>query len=268
MTTQLYADFHFHSLSSPDSVETLENHLISAKERGISQLCITDHWELVDEPPQLQPEIPTWLTRWQAAKATAPTGVSLYFGVEVGDGFANLEAVNQVLSAHPIDFVLGSVHTVNRQENPSIYYGFPKGSDRAAHLEFFDLYFQNLLTQSQQTYFDSLGHIIYPFRYLTGTVSLSPQDYMEEITAVLQSLIRGDKAFEVNTTQGKTIEIWTPILKRYKELGGTHLTLGSDAHQAPHLGLGLPEAVALLKSLGFDHYNVYHQRQAVAIPIV
>lgn len=264
---QYLADFHFHSLSSPDSTESLENHLLAGEDRGLSELCITDHWDLVDDPSTLNPPLDLWQKRQLKAQATVPH-LPLRFGIEVGDGYADPPLVHQVLAQLPLDFVLGSVHAVNRPHSPSIYWGFPKSQDRQEHLDFFHLYFKTLLLQSQQDYFDSLGHIIYPFRYLRYHQDLSPQLFLEEITLVLEELIRQDKSFELNTTQGRTLEIWTPILKRYRDLGGQNLTLGSDAHQASHLGLGLTEALDLLKSVGFSHYLVYRQRQKVEIPIL
>ena len=52
-------------------------------------------------------------------------------------------------------------------------------------------------------------------------------------------------------------------LRRYKELGGEIITVGSDAHKAEHIGYEFEIAGELLKSCGFRYYTEFENRKAV-----
>lgn len=268
MNTQQYSDCHFHTECSPDSEELLSLHIQSAQQRGITHLCVTDHWDLIEEPTTLTPPLEKWHALYQSVLPSLPSQMTLLFGVELGDGYHNIPVAQKVLDSHPLDFVLGSAHAINVDGGYSIYYGFQDCDTPEKVSQFFDDYFQTLLHQSEQTYYDSFGHIIYPFRYLPPDSPIQLANYMEQVTAILENLIKHDKAFELNTTQGKTMDIWTPILTRYHELGGTLLTIGSDAHRHSHIGLGIPQGIALLQSLGFTQYTNYIKRVPHAVPIL
>lgn len=289
MAQQHYADFHFHTECSPDSIELLENHILAAASRGIHEICVTDHWDLVDEEyPTFHPDIPKWheiFTHCLANKLPqTPKDFKLNFGIETGEGFANLPCTEKILARGPFDFVLGSVHSINVKNQDvsegenglainngigkGIYFGIADSNTPEKLNQFFLDYFDSLILHSTHCYFDSLSHIIYPFRYLKPTDDIHLENYMEQITAVLENLIKNQKSMEFNTTHGDTIELWIPILKRYKEQNGKLLTIGSDAHRQAHIGLGVKEAVSLLKSMGFTSYTTYTKRNPVEVPIL
>lgn len=60
------------------------------------------------------------------------------------------------------------------------------------------------------------------------------------ITEILKTVIADGKGIEVNTSNHRYgIADMTPsrdILKLYRELGGTIITIGSDSHKKEHLG--------------------------------
>lgn len=49
------------------------------------------------------------------------------------------------------------------------------------------------------------------------------------------------------------------MLKRYLELGGELITVGSDAHKPEHLGYDFHLIPDYLKSLGFRYYATFEQ---------
>lgn len=286
MTTQHYADYHFHTECSPDSIELLENQIHFAAKRGIHEICVTDHWDLVDEDePTFFPEIEKWHEIYTHNKNfKLPKDFKLNFGIETGEAFANLEVTQKILSSLPFDFVLGSVHctgvknedvtqgenglAINNGTGKGIYYGINDADTPEKLKKFFDDYFEELLLHSTHTYFDSLSHLNYPFRYIKPTDDLHLTDYMEQITAVQENLIKNKKSMEFNTARGRALDPWIPVLKRYKDLGGTYITIGSDAHKESHIAVGIQEAVALLKSLGFQSYTTYTKREPIQVPIL
>ena len=52
------------------------------------------------------------------------------------------------------------------------------------------------------------------------------------------------------------------IIKRYRELGGEIITLGSDDHEAKYLGYAFDQAQDLLKDCGFKYYCTFKDRKA------
>lgn len=270
---QVYMDFHVHSNCSPDSNEPLEEHLKIAQERGFSAICVTDHWDLVEEVegvfPTLSPSLDAWRRIYEAAIAQANTPqVIAYFGVEVGDGYENPQAVTDILSQYPLDFVIGSVHSLYNSGGMGIYEHIRRCNTQELVEQFFEDYFHTLLIQSQQTFFDTMAHLNYPFRYVNKKYNIDFHQYLDKLPPILEQLIQNDRCFEINTARGASASIWKPVLELYRDLGGKHLTLGADAHVAKHLTLGIPEAVALMKELGFDHYVYFEKRQRKEIPIV
>lgn len=270
---QQYMDYHLHTNCSPDSKEPLEKHIQSAQKRGLSQICITDHWDLIEEVegvyPTLAPPIHSWHGIYEKAVKTEDTPeVTVLFGVEVGDGYTNPQSVKDIIQQHPFDFVIGSVHSLHNSGGMGIYAQLHQSQSEESVKTFFKDYFHTLLLQSKLDFYDTLAHINYPFRYLNPQYNLFFSDYLEEMTGIFEHLIKGGRCLEVNTARGTTVEEWKLPLQRYRELGGTAITIGSDAHVATHLGLGIPDTVALLKSLGFDHYTAFEQRIPREIPIL
>ena len=81
-----------------------------------------------------------------------------------------------------------------------------------------------------------------------------------------------DKAIEFNTS--RILRKDAPVLPdreiftRYKELGGTRITLGADAHNTESLASGIKEALDLLRDIGFTEYTVYIDRKSIQVPII
>ena len=50
-----------------------------------------------------------------------------------------------------------------------------------------------------------------------------------------------------------------PILRRYRELGGEYITVGSDAHTTRAAGVGVEAGFALLRDCGFRYVTTYRK---------
>ena len=115
--------------------------------------------------------------------------------------------------------------------------------------------------------FDSMAHITYPIRYMNGKhhlgVDLSRMDDLIDLT--LRTLAQNGRALEINTSGLRgTIGETSPTLKyvkRFRELGGEYVTLGSDAHAAEDLGEGIQQAMELACQAGFSYFTFYKKRQ-------
>ena len=52
------------------------------------------------------------------------------------------------------------------------------------------------------------------------------------------------------------------ILKKYREMGGEIITIGSDAHETGYLADGFDRAAEVLKECGFKYYTTFEKRVA------
>ena len=87
---------------------------------------------------------------------------------------------------------------------------------------------------------------------------------MRQIEAILKAVAAQGMALEVNTSglrQAPLAPFPEPaILRRFRGLGGTMVTTGSDAHHTDQLGLGLERANLWLQQSGFDMLTGFEQR--------
>ena len=57
------------------------------------------------------------------------------------------------------------------------------------------------------------------------------------------------------------------ILALYKELGGTIITIGSDAHTQQYVGNHIEEVKAELKTMGFQYFHTFDAMKPIAHPL-
>ena len=116
------------------------------------------------------------------------------------------------------------------------------------------------------------GHLDYIARYVPNqSVPFSYRDYSDLIDAILKSIIEDGKGIEMNMS-GYRYGLGMPnpcpdILKRYRELGGEIITVGSDAHTPENVGLRFEKAGEHLVQAGFKYYTVWKERKPVFIKI-
>ena len=108
------------------------------------------------------------------------------------------------------------------------------------------------------------GHLDYAVRY-SPEKSYNPVDFREIIDEILRKIVSLGKGIEINTAGlRKGLSHANPhpfILKRYRELGGEIITVGSDAHNTADIAADFDLAESFLKDAGFEFYTVFRQRK-------
>lgn len=254
-------DYHTHSQLSPDADHPLEEMAQAAVDAGLSELCITDHYDTLtldgkrSGPYDWAPAV----AQFRAAREAFRGKLTLRLGIEFGSGHLDSSA----LQAPPeeLDFVIGSIHNLSEAKTGIDFYCGPYDCPEICH-EVLDDYFTSMAALAPLPLYDVLGHIIYPLRYMVRDgqdISLDP--YMDRIRAILQTVIQSGHGIELNTFNGRTLSEWRPILALYKELGGEIVTTGSDAHFPENVGKGIPAACDLLRACGFRYLTTYEGRK-------
>jgi histidinol-phosphatase (PHP family) len=96
-------------------------------------------------------------------------------------------------------------------------------------------------------------------------------DFSDSLDAIFKKLIEKGKGIEVNTA-GFLYELDFPhpdfdSLKRYKELGGEIITIGSDSHKAEHIGNKFSFVIEQLAHIGFKYITYFENRKPVFVKI-
>lgn len=259
-------DYHCHSILSPDGQVPLAVMAEHAAAAGIAEVCITDHFDLLTQDGERVYDY-DWVPALDQYRETAPQfegRVKLRLGLEFGSGHIDPATAGKILSRPELDFVIGSLHNYSPERGGKDFffldYAGPEDCRRAL-----DDYFDSMERLVPSEHYDVLGHIIYPLRYMKGLVTIDP--WLDRIHEILRAAVSAGKGIEVNTYRGKTVADWTPVLERYRDVGGEIVTVGSDAHDPAYAGAGVREAYELLKSLGFRYVTVFEKRRPVMVTL-
>ena len=264
------ADFHLHSSFSGDSDTPMEKMILHGIDLGLEQMCFTEHndfdYPVDDSHPagfwEVNPD--AYLYDLLKLREKYADKITLLFGVELGLQ-PHLSKRNAAFAkAHDYDFIIGSSHLCNGKD--PYYASFYEGrTQEDAYREYFESILENLKAFSN---FDVYGHLDYVVRYgPQKDEGYSYELYREIFDKIITKLIDMEKGIEVNTgglAKGmRDVHPCSGILKRYRELGGEIVTVGSDAHVPEQIAHAFDRAGEILKDCGFRYYAVYEKRQPV-----
>ena len=263
-------DYHLHTDFSGDSTTPPRAQIERAIQLGMDSLCITDHHDydvesIIDFNLDLDPYMSS-LTRLQEEYKDR---IDVRIGIELGLQVHLKEYFKELTRRYPFDFVIGSSHTA-RGEDP--YYTssfFQNRGEREAYTLYFTSILENLDAFSD---IDTYGHIDYVVRYGPNrNKNYTYEMYGEVLDQILKTLIQKGIGMEVNSG-GLKYGLGQPnpceeIIRRYHQLGGKIITIGSDAHSPEYLAYEFPKISEILKSCGFTHYTIFRQRTPVFLPL-
>lgn len=269
MKYKFASDCHNHSNCSPDGNDSVTAMCARARELGLYAWTLTDHCECQKFEERYRARVENAWT--QMEQMVPPEGLRVYRGIELGQPNQDTASALAALEGRDYDFVIGSIHNIRDYED---FFFLDYTNAPAGYIDsLLTAYWQELLEMIDWGHFDSLGHLTYPLRYIQGDhgISVDLEMHREAIDRVFTALIRAGMALEVNTSGlrqkiGRTLPD-LPLLKRYRELGGRLVTLGSDAHSTADLGRGIDAGMEVLKEAGFTEFAVYEKRTPRLLPL-
>ena len=277
------SDNHVHTSFSTDSDTPMEQMVLTGIELDLSSICFTDHIDY-DFPDmgngvEFLFDVDEYFAKLAALKESYPQ-FELRRGVEIGLKPDLTERCNALVHGYPFDFVIGSTHLV---DNVDPYYPafWEQYSEKEGIRRYYELTMENIKTGID---FDVYGHIDYIIRYTPTQQKYKAQGiineaYMEKcfresadaVDEILHLLLARGKGIEVNTAGIKYglghTNPQEKVLKRYRELGGEIITVGSDAHETKHLAYAFERIPALLQSCGFRYYTEFRGRKPEMIAL-
>lgn len=263
------ADFHVHSEFSTDSHEKMENMINKGIELGLNTICFTEHHD-IDFPPIIDDQenafilnTDSYLYDLLALRHKYEDKINVLFGVELGMQPHLRRELAVYAKSYDFDFIIASVHIMDRKD-PYVRDSFSDLTDEELYRRYFKEVLDDLKICSN---FDVLGHLDYVVRYgYEKDKDYSYSKYKDCIDPILEKIIDMEKAIELNTGairhNMKELNPCMDILKRYRELGGEIITVGSDAHEAKYLADGFSRAEQVLKDCGFKYYCTFEKRIA------
>jgi histidinol-phosphatase (PHP family) len=254
-------DSHLHTDLSPDSDVPIDAYCEAAVARGIPEIAITDH---VDFDPRAPASgFADFATRERsvrdAAERWADRGLAVRLGVEVTWEPERADEIRDYLARHPYDFVVGSCHV--GPGSP-----FRRGAVAAwcsgrTIREAVAPYFAEVLSAARCGLFDALGHLDVVKKHVAGqfppaAFAAAPDLY----EPVLLALVETGTGLEINSSglrQAPREAYPAPwVVGRFRELGGSAVTIGSDAHRADSFAWGLGHAYAVAAHAGYGEVAI------------
>ncbi len=250
----MFYDYHMHSYYSGDSKTPMKEMIERSIELGLKEICFTDHvdYDIIGNPNNVidyekySEEIKSLILKYE-------NQISIKKGIEMGLQPHLFDRCSEEIKKYNFDFVIASIHTINRNE---LYTGdYHKG--KTQHEAYEGYYTQLLNMVNNFNDYCVLGHIDLIKRYGGFSTILDDSLFSDYLEAILKKVIHDGKGIELNTSSFRyKLPDLTPsknILKMYKDLGGEIITVGSDSHNPSQIAVKFEYVHEVLKSIGYKY---------------
>lgn len=260
----ILADYHTHTCFSGDSDALPEEQVKAALRAGLQYMCFTDHEDL-DYPEGDTPFIfdtEEYFKVMRSLQEQYHSKIALAIGVELGLQPHLINRLPDFAASRPFDYIIGSTHVVDGLD-PYYPRYWKEGTEKEQYTRYFECTLKNIRAFDC---FDCYGHIDYIVRYGPGkNRNYSYSQYQDILDEILKTLISRGKGIECNTA-GFKYGLGHPnpeegLIRRYVELGGEILTIGSDGHKPEHIAYDFHRLPELLKSCGVRYYTIFRNRK-------
>ena len=126
----MFADYHVHTEFSDDSVYPMEQVVRDAIDRGMDEICFTDHvdygikqdWDCGKpivyrgEEPLANVDYPVYIARIKELQEIYREKIRIRIGIEFGMQVHTIPLYRALFQKYPFDFVILSVHQVDDRE--------------------------------------------------------------------------------------------------------------------------------------------------------
>lgn len=260
----MLCDYHLHSNFSGDCDTNPEDMILKAISLGMPAMCFTDHYDMdfPEEPELFLFDLDHYFETMKKLQKKYANKIQIQIGIELGLQEHLSNQCHDLVQAYPFDFVIGSSHLLYGKDP---YYPdfFNEKEEETCYLDYFKSILTNLNAFDN---FDVYGHLDYIVRYGPNKATYySYEKYNEVLDNILKTCIQKNIGIELNTG-GLAYNLGFPnphpdILRRYKELGGQIITIGSDAHTPQRLAYEFQQTKQILKNCGFTKYTIFKNRQ-------
>ena len=258
----MFYDFHMHTNFSSDSNATMESMVKAGIEKGLKEVCFTDHVEFEPAPPYDEEFFDPVIYQFEIERLRNIYGdkIKIKMGAEIGYQHQIVNRINQFINMDGFDFILCSLHSINKLDFHTKAF-FEGKSSEEAFKSYFEAYYE---CSKSNIAFSVLSHFDFLKRYTHYDGDKLFKDNFDVIKATFKKLIEKGRGIEVNTSGFTRYRLGHPLpsvdlFKLYKELGGEIITIGSDAHSPDHVAEHFGTTYELLKSVGFKYVTCFEK---------
>lgn len=269
-------DQHLHSRYSFDSKTDPRANVLAALERGLAGLIFTEHFDT-------HPDDREGCIYDDEAYSAAIADLRREFGskIFIGKGIEvcfqpdQEDFILDFLSRRRFDQIILSIHYFH--QGPVHVRDCWSGLDpREGTRAYFDnvlagVRWAEKLNRGRGRTFDVLGHLDFVKRYTNrffGAVHVD--EFAEQIDRILEACLHAELIPEINTStlrQGLGESMPGPrYVRRFAQLGGRMMSVGSDAHRAEDIGSSFDVAATMLRDAGLSA-ALFRERQPSAVHV-
>lgn len=270
-------NYHFHDRASSDGAGWLEEHCEAARTAGVTELCVTNHVEVLGPDGDWRVELEEAVARFERVGAAVAEARERYPELELRLG-AEFEyrrewipTLERLRDAVPFDLVIGSVHLVDGwnisggDEVDRYFEGRPV-------MEAYGRYFEEVTEMIEWGGFDVIGHLDLVKRYGHRHYgAYRPRDFEAVLRAALAAAAAAGMGLEVNASgyfQAPGRPYPEPeILGWAHEEGVEILTVGNDSHRPADIGRGLSAATDAARQAGWSEISLFESRCPRPVPL-
>jgi len=250
-----FADYHVHTYYSDDSECPMEEMVQRAILQHLDEIAFTEHVDY-GVKTDLNCNYERYFSEINSLQRKYAGQIVIKKGIEFGVQLHTIEQFKEDFARYPFDFVILSNHQIEDKEFWN--YAYQEGKTQQEYQQ--DYYKEIYQVMKQYKPYSILGHLDMIKRY-DKYGDFPDEKIMKYVEPILQLAIKDGKGIEVNTSSFKYgLKDLMPsrhILRRYKELGGTIVTIGSDTHETLHLADRIHEVKNELKAIGFEKFCTF-----------
>ncbi|MBQ8767968.1 MAG: histidinol-phosphatase HisJ family protein [Clostridia bacterium] len=264
-------DLHVHTDNSFDGNHSATFFCEKAELLDLRAVAFTDHCEVDQFRGDSDYEKRIFQAFFEIAKVrSAFRGKLLVLnGIELGQPAYDIETANDIVKRYDYDQIIGSVHNLRGGED----FYFMENLSLPQAEKLLKEYFNAIIEMLEWGNFDVLAHLTYPLRYFysKSNLDIDLNKFKNQIDDILLRTAESEKSLEINTAAlRQPLNKLSPevdVIKRFKELGGKYVSVGSDAHYAEHLAADIDMAYNAALEAGFDSITFFEKRTPMQMKI-
>ncbi|MGW0332533.1 histidinol-phosphatase [Streptomyces sp. NPDC003011] len=266
-------DLHTHHNRCGHATGSLRDYVVAALDKGVKVLGLSDHTPMfaADEdhalPPVAMPksQFPSYVAEALALKEEFAHSIEILVSTEADFFSGRMDPYTKALSAHPLDYVIGSVHMFEGRDIFDVTrWETAEAQDLAAVKA---RYFRAMAECARSGLFHVMGHV----DALKGNhPELGAAPAPAAADEMLRAIRDSGAVMEINTSGGtKKCGGWYPesdLLERAHHFR-VPITFASDAHVPERVCDQYPEVVRVLGDIGFRTWTVFRRGTARTLPL-
>jgi len=262
-------DYQVHSTCSHDGKATIREQCLRAVKLGVDEIGFTEHKDFDPNDPVVDYfDYARYSREIEAARDEFAGRLTIRMGVEIDYQRWFEHRIAAYLADHPFDYVLGSVHYVDRDPLMT-----PQFIENRTREQAYERYFSGVRESVESGLIDTVGHLEYANRrgvHVFGQYDWKP--YRDQVAELFDRMIDRGVALEINTAGlrqgvGHTYPCEAHV-QLYAERGGRRLTIGSDSHLPADMAASYDVAAGLALKYGLSEVSTWHDRVVTMVPLI